>query len=500
MSNLRSKTVKGIAVLGAGKSLGKLISFANTLILARILSPDDYGLMAMAMVVAGFVGFFNEIGLGSAIIQQKKVTEEQLSGSFYIALITCSLLYTLTYLFSPFVASFYGNDEVEVILQLLGLSFFLGAVKTVPDALLIKQMKFTYISAVEFLGVLIVCSVTLVLAYMDFKTLSLVYGYLAGELFKAITILFISQWRPTLNGSIREAMGLMRFGLTVTYSRLTWYLYSNASTLILGRFVGSTQTGIWGMAVTIASLPTANITNLIIQVASPLFSKLQNDYQALNNALLKLTVGISLITFPVLVGIILTADELIPVLLGEQWLAVVIPMKLLCVRELFKSIDPLLTQAFISIGKANITAKYTSVCAIFIPFSIFIGAYYYGVNGAAVALALVYPFLAVYLLILAKKHYQLPVKKYLRQLLTPISACVAMAAVILVFDLLFMPLLTLPVLGILLLKILLGVLSYVIWIIYINTDGIRLLKSVLQDIGISNDKLARWPFNQVKDV
>lgn len=75
MSSLRSKTVKGIAVLGAGKGLGKLISFANTLVLARILSPDDYGLMAMAMVVAGFVGFFNEIGLGSAIIQRKNVTE-----------------------------------------------------------------------------------------------------------------------------------------------------------------------------------------------------------------------------------------------------------------------------------------------------------------------------------------------------------------------------------------------------------------------------------------
>lgn len=499
MSDLRSQTVKGIAILGAGKGLGKFISFANTLILARILSPDDYGLMAMAMVVAGFVGFFNEIGLGSAIIQQKKVTKEQLSGAFYIALFTCSLLYILTYLFAPHVADFYGNPDVEVILQLIGLSFFFGAIKTVPDALLIKEMKFTYLSAVEFLAVLIVCSVTLVLAYMDFKALSLVYGFLVGELFKAITILIISKWRPSLNGSIKEAIGLMRFGLTVTYSRLTWYLYSNASTLILGRVVGSTQTGIWGMAVTIASLPTSNITNLIIQVASPLFSKLQNDYIALNNALLKLTAGISLITFPVLVGIILTADELIPVLLGEQWLAAVIPMQLLCIRELFKSIDPLLTQAFISIGKANITAKYTSVCALFIPLAIFIGAYYYGVNGAAISLVLVYPLLTIYLLFLAKKHYQLPVKKYLLQLITPLSSCVAMAGAIVLFDLTIVPLLSIPVIAVLLLKVLIGVVSYGTWVIYINTDSIRLLKSVLLDIGISNDKLARWPFNKIKD-
>ena len=97
MSDLKKQTLKGIAFLGAGKSAGRIISFVNTLILARIRAPEDYGLMAMAMVVVGFVSFFNDIGLGSAIIQRKEVSKEELSGTFYLSMIISVALFTLVY-------------------------------------------------------------------------------------------------------------------------------------------------------------------------------------------------------------------------------------------------------------------------------------------------------------------------------------------------------------------------------------------------------------------
>ncbi|WP_019028733.1 lipopolysaccharide biosynthesis protein [Colwellia piezophila] len=497
MESLRSKTVQGIAILGAGKSLARLISFTNTLILARILSPEDYGLMAMAMVVSGFVGFFNEVGLGSAIIQRKETTTAQLSGVFYIAIFMSMVLYGLTYLAAPAVAIFYDNDQVTPILQVIALAFMLGAIKTVPDALLVKEMKFKVIAGIEFFAILLVCVVTLAFALSGYKTWSLVYGFLIGELFKTLTILWLSRWHPTLNGSIKEALSLMKFGLTVTYSRLTWYLYTNASTLILGRIAGGAQTGIYSMAGTIASLPISHITSLIIQVASPLFSKLQDDIKSLNNALLKLSAGISLISFPVLMGMVLTADELVPILLGEQWLAAVIPLKLLCVRGFFKSIDPLLTQAFISIGKANVTAKYTTLCAVVIPLSLLAGVYLNGINGAAMGIVLVSPFLLSILLSLAKKHYQLPIKEYLSQLITPLLGSFSMAVVLLSLEYFLLPIFSVSILISLVIKVVLGVLTYTIWIVYIQKDGIVLLNTVLSDLGVSAGKLNRWPFNRV---
>jgi len=498
MTSLRNKTVKGIAILGVGKGLGRLISFANTLILARILSPEDYGLMAMAMVVSGFVGFFNEVGLGSAIIQRKETTTAQLTGAFYIAMFTSIVLYVVTYFSAALAAGFYNNPQVEPILQVIALAFILGAIKTVPDALLVKEMKFKYISGIEFCSILLVCIVTLAFALAGFKTWSLVYGFLVGECFKTIAILWLSQWRPSAGGNIKEALDLMKFGLTVTYSRLTWYLYSNASTLILGRIAGGAQTGIYSMAGTIATLPTSHITSLIIQVASPLFSKLQEDIKSLNNALMKLSAGISLISFPVLVGMMLTADELVPILLGEQWLAVIIPLKLLCIRGLFKSIDPLLTQALISIGKANITAKYTTFCAVCIPSTILFGAYTDGINGAALGLAVLSPFLLIILLSIAKKHFELPVRQYLSQFVTPIAGCIAMSVVLLLSDYFLFVNIELHVAMILLIKVFLGVMTYILWMIYVQKEGMVLLKTVLKDLGLSDSKLDRWPFNRVE--
>ncbi|KGJ94702.1 lipopolysaccharide biosynthesis protein [Colwellia psychrerythraea] len=498
MSDLKKQTLRGIAFLGLGKSAGRIISFVNTLILARLLSPEDYGLMAMAMVVAGFVGFFNDIGLGSAIIQRKVVTKAQLSGVFYIAIVISIVLYICVFFSASMAAEFYGNPSIEALLQVITLGFLLGAIKSVPDALLVKEMRFKIISGVEFISIILQCIVTLILAYLGYKTWSLVYGLLAAQLFKTVSLMWLSGWLPDRKGNVVQAFDLMKFGVSVTYSRVTWYIYTNAQTLILGKITGEKSTGVYSMAQTIAELPTAHITNLIVQVASPLFAKLQDNYTALNNALLKLSAGISLITFPVLVGIMLTANELVPILLGSQWDAVIVPLQLLCIMGVFKSIDPLLTQALISIGRADITARYTTVCAIIIPSAVIVGANLSGIIGASIALAVTYPFLVLYLLWLAKRHFELPIVKYLALFITPFSGCLTMALMLFGVEHYILPFFQLDsVLLTLIFKVIVGMLTYFLWIVYIRTDGVILLKGVLTDLGISEKKLNRWPFNLV---
>lgn len=497
MSDLKKQTLKGIAFLGAGKSLGRVLSFINTLILARLLLPEDYGLMAMAMVVIGFVGFFNDVGLGSAIIQRKEITQNQLSNVFYFSLVISILLCGLMYLASPSVADFYQNQEITPILQVIAITFVLGALKTVPEALMVKEMKFKYLSGIEFLTIVFQCAVTLAFAYLDYKTWSLVYGLLAASTLRLLLTNFLAKWTPSLHFNFKESVSLLTFGATVTYSRVTWFLYTNSQTLILGKLAGDKKTGVFSMAQTFADLPTAHITNLVIQVASPLFSKLQEDFNALNHSLIRLTAGLSLLTFPVLIGMVMTANEMIPVVLGDNWNEVAPVMQLLCVMALIKSIDPLLTQAFISIGKAKLTAYYTSICAVVIPCSIIVGTLNNGVIGAAASMAIVYPFLLFILLFLANKYFQLPLMSYLAAITTPITGCIFMAACIYGMSE-FTPLSNLDLVSLLISKVIVGVISYAFWIIYIRPDGIQLLYSVLVDIGVPSYKLARWPFKSVK--
>lgn len=255
--------------------------------------------------------------------------------------------------------------------------------------------------------------------------------------------------------------------------------------------------GIYSMAITLATLPTSFITSMVIKIASPLFSKMQLDLPRLDNALLRLTSGIALFSFPIMFGMAITAEELVTVLLGQQWLEVIYPLQILCLLGIIKSVDPLITQAFISIGKANITARYTSLCAIVIPISITIGALQGSLTAVAFALSISYPLCAIYLFYSARKHLHFSVMRYLEAVRMPIEASLWMSFWVLITAYLFELVGINLTIWILIIKTLTGVLSYLLFMVYIRQQGLKDCYEVLIELGISIQKLNRWPFTKL---
>jgi O-antigen/teichoic acid export membrane protein len=168
MDDLKKKALQGLLYLGMGKGAGKLISLATTLVLARLLTPQDYGLMAMVMVVVGLLQFFNEIGLGSAIRQRLEVTPQQLDGSFTLSLLISCGLYSGLYAASPWISAYFEQPELQPVLRLVGLSFIIGALATVSDALLARAMQFKLVASIDFLMIVLQSGATLLLAWLDF--------------------------------------------------------------------------------------------------------------------------------------------------------------------------------------------------------------------------------------------------------------------------------------------------------------------------------------------
>lgn len=499
MDDLKKKTLQGLMYLGIGKGAGKFISFGTTLVLARLLSPQDYGVMALVMVVVGFLEFFNEIGLGSAIKQRPEVTPAQLNGCFTLSLLISSTLFGLVFLASPAIAGYYENAGLTPILRFVAMSFIIGAAATVSDALLARAMHFKLVASIEFLMIVLQSAITLVLAWLGYQVWALAWGFVVAQAFKAISIVYFGNWRPTRLGEVRAALDLIKFGMTVTYSRLTWYLYNNAQTLIIGKTLNAQALGIYSMAESLASLPTAHLTSMVIKVASPLFAKLQHDLQRLNNTLLRLTSGIALISYPVMVGMATTASELVPVVLGEQWLEATLPLQILCLMGLVKSVDPLLTQALTSTGQAYVTARYTSLCAVTIPLSVYVGSVQGGLTGVAIGMAVAYPLSAIYLFAAAKRHIHLSLRQYLRAIRLPLEASAWMAAWVLGVAALLRAG-GLHSVGMLLgIKIATGVLSYVAFLIYVRREGLRDCHEVLCELGVPAAKLNRWPFTKISD-
>ncbi|MEW6990613.1 lipopolysaccharide biosynthesis protein [Colwelliaceae bacterium 6441] len=500
MSELMRKTISSVAFLSLGKGAGKLISFVNTLILARILAPEDYGLLAMAMVFVGVMGFFSDLGLGMAIIQRKDVTKEQTSAVFFLAIINSTILASLLFILSGNIANWMGSVSLAPILATMAWLIVINAFFVVPESLLAKNMEFKLISFVEFITIVIQCVITLVLALYEYQVWALVIGTIVASLLKLVLFFALSKWLPCGLVGIRPAFTLIKYGLAITYSRVTWYLYSNISILILGKMTGEKQTGIFSMSQSLANLPTEHCTNLVVQVASPVFSKVQDDLSALTSALSRLTAGLAFLTFPMLAGVIVTAPELVLVLLGDKWGDVVLPLQFLCVMGFCKAIDPLLTQALISSGRAKITAHYTSLCAVVIPVAISIGSYYYQINGAAFALSTTYLLLFSYLLLSVKRHLSLSIRHYLSLLITPITGAVVMAILLTVLKLTLLSFWQTSDVISLITQVLSGALCYFLWVVFFRKNELEYLKEILANMGLANKLLNKWPFAQRKST
>jgi O-antigen/teichoic acid export membrane protein len=496
MSNdLRSKTVRAMGHLGLGGALGKVISLASTLVMARLLSPADYGLMAMAMTLVGFVGFFNEVGIGAAIVQKKELGEAEVNGCFAFSLIASTVLCGLTVLLSGPAAAFFGNARLQPMIAVLASAFIFGAVGTVPMAFLRKDMNFKAVAGVNVLAVVFQAALSLVLAWRGMGAWALVWSFVASSIAQSVGAFWLCSWRPRGAIGLRAAYGIVVYGLHVTTTRIFWYLYSNADKVIVGKVLGDRALGIYDMAFSLATLPTSQITTLATNVASPLFSRLQSDLPQLRAFILHITRGVAYVTYPALVGMLVCSRELVAALLGDKWIGMLVPFGALCVMGLIKSVDPLLSQVLIATGHARKLSGYTLMCGVAMTAAVVGGAALDGLRGVSLVWMVVYPLLSVRLLYLVSRVTGMKMGEYYRTLLPVLAASCAMAAlVLLVREAMVMA--GVPPFAMLVVEVATGALAYLLWIVQFDKRGLAEIRQVMLDLGISERKLARWPFNR----
>jgi O-antigen/teichoic acid export membrane protein len=494
MSNdLRSKTVKAMSHLGIGGALGKVISLGTTLLLARLLSPADYGLMEIAMMFIGFVSFFNEIGMGAAIVQKKELSAPEVNGCFAIAIASSVVLLIITVIASGFIADFFKHPQLQAMISTLAVGFVLGAFGTVPEAFLRKEMHFKAIAGVNIVSILVQSIASLIFAWLGYGVWSLVWGSLVADIVTSIGFFALTPWRPRGRYGIREAVDLAIYGMHVTTTRVFWFFYSNSDRAIVGKLLGPSQLGIYGMAFSLATLPNSQITSLVINVASPLFSKLQTDLPRLRAVVLKLTRSIAYLTYPALLGMLACSHELIMVILGPKWIDCLIPFGALCLMGLIKSVDPLLSQVLTSIGNVKKLTAYTAMCAVVMSLSFVVGAYFGGLLGVSIAWIAVYPLLSIKLLSDVCRVTGLSMRDYYLSLLPVLAGAAAMAGVVLVLRQIML-LAGLPIGLVLALEIAGGAIAYFLWIVYIDRHAMSEIRQVMMDLGMPASRFNRWPF------
>ncbi|MFZ2389140.1 MAG: lipopolysaccharide biosynthesis protein, partial [Polaromonas sp.] len=475
--NLRRDVVRAIGATTVGNGLAKIISLSATLILARLLTPDDFGLMAMASTVTGFIGFFNEIGIGAAIVQRREVHKNEIDGCFGIALLASALLSLLVIAISWPAAYFFDMPALQRLLSVMGFGFLFGALNTVPVALLRKEMRF---QAVLWLGIASTVAqslVTIPLAALGFGYWSIVGGFFVGQIVATVWYWRISTWRPNWPLRLREGRALLSYGVDITFTRVLWHAYMNADKLIVGKLLGEHAVGVYDVSRSLASLPTSQISGLVSSIASPVFSNLQENLPKLRAAQLRLSSGVAYITFPLLAGIAVLAVELVQVLLGDKWSEAVFPLQALCISEAVATVTNLQAQLLISTGRAKKLVRFNVICAIVMPVSLSMGGWLSGLPGVALAWATVFPLLSIWLWREALQASGLRATEFWHAVRPPMLGSAAMVLAVLAARSLLQPLQAPPVV-MLLSCVTVGIVFYAGYVIALDREGLNEIRQV----------------------
>jgi teichuronic acid exporter len=383
--------ISGVFWVAATKALAQAITWLITIVVVRLLSPQDYGLMGMAVLFTSFLLLFNDLGLGAAIIQDADLDDDRLAHLRSAILSINVILFFSLIVLAPVVARYFREPALVDILRVLGIAFVLNGIGAPSGYMLARELSFKKKSRAEFFGSMGGGMSTLAFAWTGFGVWSLVAGHLCQQL--AVNTLYCFYRPIKLRAfSLAKIRRSMNFGFQVASGSVLWYVSSNADFMVVGRVLGRTALGFYGLAFQFASLPIEKIVTVVTQVAFPSFATVQNDLDTLRRYYLKLVGTIALVTFPIFLGLFLVADSAVRVLLTPEWLPVVLPLKILCIVSCLRAIETMNAPLILARGRPRVALLNNLLQAIVLPIAFYAGARA-GIAGVSIGWLIAWPIL-----------------------------------------------------------------------------------------------------------
>jgi len=372
--------------------VSQLLTWVSTLIVARLLTPEDYGLVGMAAIYLGLITLLSEFGLGSAVVTLRELSEDQVAQINGLSLLFGVVSLLLSCAVAIPLGRFFHAPQLPAVVVAMSGAFVITAFKIVPFSLLQRELRFKVLALVEAARALVLAVSMIGFALLGLRYWTLVIGGLLSSTLSTAATLMLRRHRlawPRAQ-SLRDALTFSGHILT---GRLTWYAYSNADFLVAGRILGKTALGLYEFGWTLANLPIEKITTLVTQVTPAFFSAVQKDHAALRRYLLRITEALAFVTFPASLGMALVAPDFVPLALGDKWLGAVAPLQLLALSAAFRSVTPLLAHVMNVIGESRLGMRYGVVCAVVLPAAFYFCGERWGTVGLAAVWVLVYPLL-----------------------------------------------------------------------------------------------------------
>lgn len=422
--------VSSVAWAAAAKWSAQIATWASTIVVARLLSASDYGIMGMAAVFMGIVAMLSEMGVGTSVLVLRELSDDQIAQLNSFALCMGAGAFLITLLAAAPLGGFFHNPALPNVLRVLGLTFIISGFRSVPLAMLQRELRFKRLALIEALASLAAATTAISLAIMGFGYWALALSQLAMMSASALLLLRSRphrfQW-PRWS-SVRRAM---TFSNRVVGGRLGWYVYSNADFFVAGRVLGTAALGVYSFGWNLTSVALDKVGTLVNAVTPAFFSAMQRDANAMGRMLLGVTEVIALVVFPATVGAALVAPDLVPVVFGDKWVGAVPVVQLLAIYGVLRTLRPVQNNALINVGEERFLMWTSIVSAVVFP-AAFLAAARYGPTGIAAVWTILYPLsMAVGYWKLFDKGIVTP-REYLRSVLPALTATAVMIVVVLV--------------------------------------------------------------------
>jgi PST family polysaccharide transporter len=423
---LDKSLAKGVAWMGSVRWLTQLLTWASTLIVVRLLTPADYGLVGLASMYLGIVTMLSEFGIGTTIVALRDLTDDEhaqingLSMLFGLAsfLVSCAV--------APALAWFFEAPELTLVVIAMSTIFLITGARVVPQALLQRDMRFRDLALNDGLQAVSLAVGAVIFAFYGFRYWTLVLSAILGALLSTIGVLRLVRvpFRRPHWATLRPAV---TFSRQTIFARLAWYVYQNADFFVAGKVFGKDLMGVYRVAWDLTSTPLEKIVSMVGRVTPSVLSAAQNDKAALRRYVLRITEVLALVTFPATIGLGLVAQDLVPLVLGPKWSGMVVPLQLLAVAAAIRAIMPILPQVLTVTGQNRRGMQINMAGALVMPVAFYVGSRW-GTTGIAAMWILVYPIALVIPTALAVfRQVELPLREYLRALSAPVTGVVVMA-------------------------------------------------------------------------
>ena len=437
MTGLKRQAASGVkwnSIAAAVKISVQLITLA---ILARLLHPEDFGLMSMAVVIIGFAQAFADFGLSNAIIYRQDATRQQLSSLYWLNLTVGLILFCILWLMTPLVVKYYQEPSLKTILHWLIGVFLIIPFGQQFQSLLRRELRFRTLSIIQIIANISYAVVAISLALVGMGVMSLVWGALARAAITSVSLISVaiqSHWLPLFHFRRLDLRGFVGFGFFQMGERTLNYLANNVDYLIIGRFLGPEALGYYTLAYNLMRMPLTYINPIVVSVAFPTFARVQNQDDLLRQGYSKILHYLSMISFPLMAGMFSIAPIFVPVIYGAKWVPIVHIVQIFCLLGAFKSMGNLLGSILLAKGRADLGFYMNVISILGYSVSNFLGVRW-GIMGVAVSSLLFTVFVLFPVdFILRWKLIHMNVREYLLAIRIPLLASLVMLFLLVVLE------------------------------------------------------------------